>query len=217
MITIQSAVEEIVSKSPYLETALVDGIVNSSALARQIKKEIENRSLKDVHEGAIITAINRLASELKKRQNVIKPILKYFGDISVKSNLVELTFVNSSTLIERQRRLLEKVSTEKGIFLTFTQSLYQATIIISAVFQNEVKKIFAEEKLISNISNLSAITLTLSEETVNVPGVYYYILKILAWYGVNIIEVVSSFTECTLILEDKNIDRAFSLLKNLSS
>lgn len=217
MITIQSAVEEIVSKSPYLESALASGIVNSSALTRQIKKEIENRLLKDVHEGAVIVAINRLANNLKRKQSQIKSFSKNIGDIAVKSNLIEFTFVNSPTLIDRQRKLLEKISTQKGNFLTFTQSLYQTTLIANSVFEEEIKKNFREERLLSNFTKLSAVTLTLSEETVKTPGVYNFILNKLAWFGINVIEVVSSFTELNLIVEDTEVDRAFSVLKNLNS
>lgn len=217
MITIQSAVEEIISKSPYLESALASDIVNSSALTRQIKREIENRLLKDVHKGAIIVAINRLARDLRKKQSQIKSISKSIADIAVKSNLIEFTFINSPTLIDKQRELLEKISSQKGSFLTFTQSLYQTTLIANSIFEKEIKNIFKEERLLSNFTNLSAITLTLSEETIKTPGVYNFILKTLAWYGINIVEVISSFTELTLIVEDTEVDRAFSLLKNINT
>jgi hypothetical protein len=48
-----------------------------------------------------------------------------------------------------------------------------------------------------------------------VPGVYSYILKALAWDGIPVIEVVSTSNEFTIILEDRNIDPAFGLIKRL--
>lgn len=139
------------------------------------------------------------------------------GDIAVKSNLTEFTFFNSPSLIDKQRALFEKISSQKGSFLTFTQSLYQTTLIANSVFEKEVKKIFKEERLLSNLTKLSAIILTLSAETVKTPGVYNFILNKLAWFGINVIEVASSFTELNLIVEDAEVDRAFSVLKNLNS
>lgn len=213
MITIQQAVEEIVKKSPYLESALADNLINASALARQIRGEIENKLIKDVQLGAVTMAIKRLTRKLNKQQTKISPLLKSYGDITVKSNLAVFTFINSPSLINKQRELLQKIENERGVFLTITQSVFQTTLIISASFKKIVEQIFKDEKKISETSNLSAITLTLSEETVKTPGVYYSILKALAWYGINIIELVSSFNELTLILEDKFIDEAFSILK----
>lgn len=40
------------------------------------------------------------------------------------------------------------------------------------------------------------------------------LLKTLAWHGINIIEIVSSFNEITIILEDSFVNQAFSVLKN---
>ena len=46
------------------------------------------------------------------------------------------------------------------------------------------------------------------------PGVYYSILKQLAWEGINLVEVSSTYTELTLILHEKDINRAFSIIHN---
>lgn len=215
MITVPQVVEETIKESPYLESAIASGLINLSSLAREMRPQIQKKLLKDIQLGAIIMALKRLENKLKNQKVKIAPLLKSFGDLTVKSNLVEFTFRNSSTLLTKQRWLLEKIGNERGIFLTVNQSLLQTTLIISAALEEEVEKIFEEEKLISHFFDLSAITLILSENTIKSPGVYYFILKTLAWYEINIIELVSSFTELTLILESKDIDRAFSLLKNL--
>lgn len=41
MTTIPGAVEQVIKKKPFLESALIEGIVNISALSRKIKGEIE--------------------------------------------------------------------------------------------------------------------------------------------------------------------------------
>lgn len=215
MITVPEITEEIIKESPYLESAIASGLINLSSLARKIQPQIQKRLLKDIKFGAIIMALKRLEEKLKSREKKITPALKSFGDLTVKSNLVEFTFRNSQTLLTKEKELLQKVANEKGVFLTLTQSLLQTSLIISASWQKEAEKIFEKEKVIFHFINLSAITLILSEQTIKTPGAYYFILKILAWYDINIIEVVSSFTELTLVFESKDIDRAFSILKNL--
>ena len=49
MLTIPNAVEEVIKKKPYLEGALVEGLINLSALARQLKPEIEKKVGKEVN------------------------------------------------------------------------------------------------------------------------------------------------------------------------
>lgn len=190
------------------------GIINSSALAREIKAQIQKTLYKTVEIGALAMAIKRLETKLRKEKVKLEPLLKIFGDITVRLNLSEFTFINTPSLAGKQKELLQELGNEKNIFLTATQSFVQTTLIINSQFKNKLEKIYQGEKIISNIDNLSAITLTLSEETIKTPGVYYAILKTLAWYGINIIEVVSSFNELTIILESSSVDQAFSVLKN---
>jgi len=46
-------------------------------------------------------------------------------------------------------------------------------------------------------------------------GVYYYILKQLAWEGINIVQVVSTSNEFTIVVNQAEIDIAFKILMNL--
>ncbi|MFQ8807075.1 MAG: hypothetical protein ACLR8Y_21010 [Alistipes indistinctus] len=62
MLTIPNAVEEVIKKKPFLEGALVEGLINLSALARQLKPEIEKQVGKAVNDSAVIMALNRLVS-----------------------------------------------------------------------------------------------------------------------------------------------------------
>jgi hypothetical protein len=43
--------------------------------------------------------------------------------------------------------------------------------------------------------------------------VYYAILKQLTWAGINVVEVVSTMTELTLLLEKTNVEKAFLVLR----
>ena len=65
MTTIPGAVEQVIKKKPFLESALIEGIVNISALSRKIKGEIEEELGKEVNDGAIIMALNRLVPRLE--------------------------------------------------------------------------------------------------------------------------------------------------------
>jgi hypothetical protein len=45
-----------------------------------------------------------------------------------------------------------------------------------------------------------------------IPRIFYTILKQLAWESINVIEVVSTYTEFTIILERGQVDQSFSIL-----
>jgi aspartokinase len=215
MITIPTLVEELVHRSPFLEEVLADGLINHSALARQLKPEIENKLYKDVQLGAIIVALNRLSVKLKPKHSEITQILSKLGDITLRSQITSFTFANSVTLRKKQAKLLEEVSGMPNSFVTVTDGVFETAFFVSKNIAVNIEESFKQEELKKRIDNLSSITIVIPEEALHIPGVYYSILKKLAWNGINFIEVVSSFTELTIFLETKDVDRAFSALNRI--
>jgi aspartokinase len=71
--------------------------------------------------------------------------------------------------------------------------------------------------LIDRISELASITLTLPSDHLYIPGVYYTLLKALAWENINLIEALSGYSEITIVVKEKDSDRAFSCIKNLTA
>ena len=215
MISVQEAVQEIVKVSPFIQESLSRGIINLSAFAREIHPEVEAIVKKEIKVGAIIVALKRYAIELR-RNNVGKiNFLKQIGDLTVRSNLTEFTFAFPTTdvLLAKQNELLTRIKDEKDAFCTISQGVLETTIIVSKNVEGTVREIFEDEKLISNFGNLSSITIKLPKDTVDTPGAYYTILALLAWEGINVVEVVSTYTELTVIFRDEDVDKAFSTLK----
>lgn len=215
MIAIPEVVRNIIKKSPYLNEALSLQIINLSALARLIKPEVERELMKEVQQGAIIMALNRESHITQTKHHQQQKLFPSPSDLMVRSNLIEVTLANSELLIPKQKRLLEHLSRGRNYFITITQGIFEMTIIASRELKNSILAIFEGEKIITTLENLSSLTVRLPEGNAFIPGIYNYILKALAWEGINIIEVVSTFNEFTLILEDKNIDFAFSIIKRL--
>lgn len=216
MVTIPEIVEDIIRKSPFLEEALADGLINVSSLARRIKPEIAERLKKDVKEGAIIMAINRMAPSNYFKINLkIQNFMHSIGDVIVRSNLSDVTFHNSETLYSATSELLKHVSTQKEMFCTFSAGVYETTVIMSESLKGYVNEIFKREKQISFQDNLSSITIKLPKENTEISGVYYYILKRIAWDGINIREIISTSNEFTIVVHDVDIDRTFSILMSL--
>lgn len=213
MSSIPNIVEEIIKKKPFLESALIDGLINLSSLARQIRPEVEKMAGKEVNDGAIIMALNRLVPRLELLSNIkFKKITDNIGDIIVRSSLADMAYVNSKTLFTCQSQLLERIEDMKEIFCTFSQGVGETTLVVSNSIVPIVEEIFKNEVMISKKHNLSSITIKLPTENSLYPGVYYYIFKELAWDNINITELISTTNEFTVVINDTDIHRAFSIL-----
>lgn len=214
MISIGDALEEIIQGYPFIEEGLSKGIINYSAYAREIKPQIEKRLYKDAKEGSIVMALIRISEHLSKKspkENTVN-----LTDLTVRSNLSELTFLNSETIPEKTRELLNNFTSKRDMVCTLSEGIRETTFIVSSAMTDNVRGIFTGETLVSEIKDLSSVTIRLPKEAVYIPGIYYQVLKMLAWENINIIEILSTYTECTIILETKVVDRAFSILKNLT-
>ena len=61
MKTIQETVETIIHRTPFIEEAMQDKLINVSSLARLIQPEVERSLGKEVKSGAIMMSINRMS------------------------------------------------------------------------------------------------------------------------------------------------------------
>lgn len=100
MKTVAASVEHYIKTKPFLQTALSQGIINLTSLARIIRKEIqEENSNREVRNGAIVMALKRLSVDMEFRStHRIVKVLKNIGDITVRSNLTDYTYLASQTL-----------------------------------------------------------------------------------------------------------------------
>ncbi|MBE3088512.1 MAG: aspartate kinase [Chloroflexi bacterium] len=214
MFTVSDAVREIVQSTPFLGEGLAEGILNLSAVARKIQPRVQEKLQNEVKRGAIVMALKRFSSQVGIPANGSFR-LKNLGDFTVRSHLVELTFSNSESLIESHKNLLRAIERRRGVFLNLSQGVFETTIVCNSSIEDLAEAAFQGEKLIIRFTDVSSITLQLTKEIVNTPGVYFAILRALALEGINVVEVISTYMELTLVLYQKDIDRAFSLLKQL--
>ena len=214
--TIAKAVEDMIRQSPFLAEALSENLINISSLARKIKPDIEALTKKSVQESAIIMAISRMPpGESVRISRSIKAFMSELGDIIVRSGLSDHTFENSPTLSTSRRQLMEEILSEKEIFYTFSQGVYETTLIASRSLDDLIDRIFSNEKRISRKTDLSSITLRLPQNNTEVSGVYYFILRSLAWAGINVCEIISTSNEISIVVSNYDVDKAFSILMKM--
>ena len=215
MLTIPEAVDTLVRKSPFLEEAMARGWLNLSAVARSLRPRVEEDVQKKIKDGAVTIALNRLAQKRAARVKPMKRFFKTAPDLMVRSNLFEVTYANVPRTTDRPRLLLEKPGRRTAPFLTITQGINETTIIAGRELRDRVLEAFKGSARIALLDNLSSMTVLLPPGSAIIPGIYSYILKALAWDGIPVIEVVSTSNEFTIILEDRNIDAAFTRIKRL--
>ena len=216
MKTIQEAVESTIRKTPFLEEALNEKLINVSSLARVILPEVSTLLKKQVKAGAVMMAINRLspANELRIRKNIRKFTLS-LGDFIVRSDLSDFTFKNTSTLFKEIARILNEAANNSESFITVSQGIFETNIVTSKNLQPFVRQIFEQEILTNSMLELASITIKLPKENLEQSGVYYFILKQLAWADIPLQEIISTTNEMTIVVKEEDINQTFSILMDM--
>ncbi len=216
MLTISQAVEKVIKVKPFVTEALCEGLINISSLSRQIHPTIEKLTGKEVKQGAIVMALNRLVPNLKGSGDLTyRNVITSIGDIIVRSDLTDYTFRNSPTIIENHVKLMNQLVGRQDQFCTMVRGVFETTLVVGTEICPLVEVFFAGENSSYKNSNLSAITLKLSTGNVHFVGFYYQILKFIAWEGINVKEVISTANEFTIVVAEEDVDAAFAILKNL--
>lgn len=218
MKTITSCVLEILVAQPFLEEALSRGIINYSALAEELSEPISGMLKKPVKAGAIMMALRRYNPPANFGSSPkLKRVIQNLGDITVRSNLTDFTFQNSTTLSQSHSKILKEMDGVSHIFYAFTRGIHESNIMISTSQKHSILKHFNAETLIGEKTDLAAITISLPSDNSKVTGLYYQIFKRLAWEGISLYEVVSTTNEFTILVEDHLVDKAFSVMKRLKN
>ncbi len=215
MLSISTKVERIVTESPFLSEGLRRGLINLSELARQLQPQLQNDLWKPVGQAAVVMALRRVAGRLPDRDTQELVLAQQSGQLTARTDLVEFTFRRSDHIDDCHRQLLERSGTGHGLYLTVTRGSEEVMVICSRPFIGLVEQIFAKERLLARLENLNAVTLQLTADSWRTPGIYHAILKKLAWDKVNLINLISTHTELTLLLEKEHTGAAFSVLSNM--
>lgn len=208
MLKVIDAVKNVISSDEVAIEAMRSGILNFSAYSELIHKKIENLTFKEVKKTTIVVALSRMAQKIYD-VTPLKTQVK-FDEISIKSPLVDITFDKTPENIAILRSLIEKISQNK--FLTFTEGINELTIIASADQKETILENFKSKPKIT-IENLVGLSLRFSDNYINEPNVIYSILSLLASKRINLSEVVSTYTELTLVISENDLDKAIKALK----
>ncbi len=214
MVTVAHVVKKIIRDKPFIEEAIFLNIINYGGLADLIIPEIEEELGKKATHASVMMAIRRYAEQLDKKE-FSRNILEYINDINVRSNLFEVTIYKTG----ESKNILQKIQnlpdSRKGDFLSIITGMHEISIVSNEQLEKEIMHIIPKKEIKQTTKNISSITVNLSEEATEAPGLFYLITKNLALENISIIEIISTWTETSIIVKTRDAAKTFSVIKDL--
>lgn len=216
MSSISKITEDIINQTPFLRELLTKNLINISALARKILPEIEQITGEKIKEGAVLMAIKRITFEsFPNIEDKIRGALSHLGDIMVRIGLTCYMFENSKTLKEKEISLYNLIHEDPAYFFSTRLGLRQTIYLISSNYEEALESIFKKDYLIKKEILLASVSITLPTIYDEVIGTVYYVLRQLAWGGINIVEILTTGNELSIIVHENDVDQAFKIIMAL--
>jgi hypothetical protein len=212
MVSIATRVEQIVNESAFMTEGMSRGLLNLSELARQLRPQLEKDLWRPVGQAAVVMALNRLAERLQHAEQCDARLLSQTGELTTRTDLTEFTYPYSATVRNAQCRLLALAEEQPGVYVTAIRGVREMMIVAGRPLVQAVQEAFEGERQLARTDNLTALTLRLDPETRNTPGIYHAILKKLAWDKISLVNMICTFSELTVLLDQSQTGQAFSVL-----
>jgi hypothetical protein len=214
MVTVSHLVKHFIKDKPFLQEALANKLISYGNLAEQLISKIEVELGRPVKHSAVVMALRRYADELEKEHNKVKPF-DYKSEIIMKTNICDVCVLRKPSLMNKLNKLYDMVDFDKGDTLNIILGNFEVSVITNEKYKKKVLDFLKAERILNEESNLVALTMRFSEDFIHTPGVIFNTIRKLAWESINIFEIVSTLSELTLILREKDSMKAYDALQSL--
>lgn len=208
MIRISDAVKELVLHDGYVIEGIQKGLINLSQYAKRIQPVVEERCMKPVRLGSVVVALTRIAENISGQELAPKVRIDRF---SVTSNLYEVTYERTQESISAIRSLTSKLEKTEEFF-TITQGMHEITIICSEQLKDQIQSaVHISPKVL--LPDLVALSVRFPDSYLEVPNTLYSLVRILALRHINVMEIISTYTELTFVLMKEEMKTAIEALE----
>ncbi len=208
---ISDSVSSIIQSDETAYEAFGRGLLNLSAYAEIIKPTIEKETWKPVKHGSVVVALSRLQRTIG-HASPLKPKVNLY-DVTTTSPLVDISFEKTRSVTDAISRVQELVSSHPSTFLAITAGIREITIIASETRISDILTIIPKKPK-SIMKNLTGLTMHFSDEYLEVPNVLYSLMSTFAIKRINIREIVSTYTELTVVIDTHHATAALEALMN---
>lgn len=213
MVTISHIVKDILNSQVFLQEAITRNIVSYNSLAKQLKPDVEADLGRTVKESSIVMALRRYAEKSEKGKDVIK--FNYFRETILKTDICYIIIAESETSLSKVQNLYNEIEFKYGGIYNIVHGNYEIGIITNQRYKEMLLALLRDEKVSHVVEDLAVISLTHTQNFLFTPGVIYNALRVVAWENINILSVILTPQELSLVIARKDAMRCYNMLERL--
>ncbi|MEI6729568.1 MAG: hypothetical protein WCK98_08075 [bacterium] len=209
MYSVVDATKRIVQSNQFLAEYLASELINTSQYARKIKAEVEALTMKSVELNTIVTSLNRIKKSIQTKLNV-----DFFIDnVQMKYPISDIVYTKFDNDYLKIADLYKEISKTSNSFLNITQSQGETNIFVNSIFSHSVLEKFKGHKPLYQREDLAGMVIKFSPKYMDVAGSAFSVIRTISLEGVNLIEVLSTYTEMSVFVDFKDSQRVMEIIK----
>ena len=187
---------------------LKEDLINVAALARKILPKVKQKNRNATIE-SISIAIKRYVANQKDRGILkdLKAVVAH-SQITVRDNVSHLTIERTFQNMQKIQDASKKIRWDKDEICLVNQGAGEMTVVAD---QKNIQLFGPECK-----NGLALLTVKESDydiKGIDVPGLYAYFISSLSRRSINILEVISTSSQVSFLLEEKDLTKGYEILK----
>ena len=213
MTNINNEVWRIIENDAAIKKNLLNNLINISALARKIAKEHSLENNLD----AIISAIRRFETNKEKKQtnlNIYSLLKK--SKLSTRTNLASVLFKKNSEIRKKLVSLYSKIDFEANETLRIFEVSKFIKIIIDEKNLLLINKIFIKKDIVEITKHLAELSIDYNIDITKTPGIFATLSNELSMNNISIVDSMICYSEHIIIVNEKQIKKAFNVVFDLS-
>jgi hypothetical protein len=206
---VAKSVAGFIDSHPNVKSCLKKGMVNYSALSREIIKDsnLEKRNFE-----AVLVACRRYAEKARLPAGQEKHIIALLRKSSFEiKNKVCVVIISNAVPFSSIIELASEITKERSLFHLIEGS-ETFTIISEQKFYQKIIQRF-KHRMIDEKKDLVEIMVKMPKEIEQVPGITGYLYSLFGENDINILETMSSWTDTLFVIEEKDVEKAMRILR----
>ncbi len=211
--SVAQTVKRMIYERPCILEALRLGIVNYSALALLLKRELESKKI-NASVSAVKVALVRFAKNLRKEAPG-QP--RGATRVLARSTLSLIDDVEVVTLDARKgKSLLPRILTHARAarFFQLAQSTDTMTLMVDRETAERLRDLI-HGGVLNYMRRQAAVILKSPPEIVTTPGVVSYLTFLLSSRGINVTQIISCYRDTILVVDSRDALQVYSVLKDV--
>lgn len=209
MLRISDTLGKMILVNRFLRTGFQHRLFNLSQLARFLKPMVEAQLKKDVQEGALLMTLSRIQRDFDRAE---KKRFKHFAlqKLILQPNLFTVTYAKSLPLLRSLQRFERMVLIKNG-YMNVSEGSREITMLVEQGFLEDLSR-FIPDHPTHIQTKITGIGVVFDSNYSGEPGFLHMILERIAFQGINVVEVFSTYTEFAIFFNQDDARIALDTL-----